>query len=272
MRRDIETGTDELLCHVANGVGVITLNRPAARNALSRRLSPALRRMIALLAHDDEVGAILVTGAGGAFCAGGDVKSMASDGGAPVLSPEQRVTKLIEGQARMTGALWQVQKPTLAALPGPAAGAGLALALACDMRIAAQSAFVTTGYSNIGLSGDYGVTWFLTQLVGVSKAMELLYLAERLEAAACLELGLVNRVVPDDELMDEALALARRLADRPRNALAFMKAHVHRAALGTPLDACLEHEARAIVELSDGDEFKQTVKAFAARMGARKSS
>jgi enoyl-CoA hydratase/carnithine racemase len=269
MKTTIDTQTDELLCHVEDGVGVITLNRPNARNALSMQLTPAMRRMIPLLAGDEAIRCIVVTGAGDAFCAGGDVKSMASSDDGPKRSAGERIETLKAGQATLTGALWAVTKPTLAALPGPAAGAGLALALACDMRIAAQSAFVTTGYRNIGLSGDYGITWFLTALLGPSKACELLYLADRISADRCLELGVVNMVVPDDQFRDEVMALARRLAAGPPNALCCMKAHVRRA-MTLPLGECLDAEAEALIELSDGEEFRTTVRSFVAGMAKTK--
>jgi enoyl-CoA hydratase/carnithine racemase len=203
----IDTGTDELLCEVRDRVAVITLNRPQARNSLSDNLTPALRRMIKLCGEDANVGALLITGAGAAFCAGGDVKGMGGKPGssnAPELTFDQKVARLQERQRTLTGVLVNVRKPTIAALPGPAAGAGLSLALACDLRIAAESAFVTTAYVKIGLSGDYGMSWLLTRLVGTSRARELMFFGEKIDAKRCETLGLVNRVVPDDRLGKDA--------------------------------------------------------------------
>ena len=137
---NIDTGTDQLLCEVRERVAVITLNRPEARNALGDILTPALRRMIRERGEDPDVGALLITGAGTAFCAGGDVKGMANASPSVEMTPEQKVARLKERQRTLTGALVAVRKPTVAALPGPAAGAGLAIALACDIRIAAASA------------------------------------------------------------------------------------------------------------------------------------
>ena len=134
----IDTGTDQLLVEKEDGVATITLNRPQARNALSTELTPALRRMISELAEDQDVGVLLITGAGSAFCAGGDIKGMGNLE-AEDRSIEDRVEDLRLRQRTLTGALVAVRKPTIAALPGPAAGAGLALALACDIRIAAVS-------------------------------------------------------------------------------------------------------------------------------------
>src|SRR5207342_2765310 len=154
---EIDTGTTELLCSVRNGVALITLNRPEARNAMSDKLTPALRTQIKERGSDPNVGALLITGAGTAFCAGGDVKGMGDNSAKREMAIEHRIADLKARQRALTGALMAARKPTVAALPGAAVGAGLAIALACDIRIAAQSAFVSTGYARVGLSGDYGI-------------------------------------------------------------------------------------------------------------------
>ena len=136
---EIDSGTRELLAEVRGRVAVPTLNRPEARNALSDQLTPALRKLIKRFGDDPQVGAILITGSGNAFCAGGDVKGMGQSSGKAELPFEQRVQELRIRQRDLTGALVAVRKPTVAAIPGAAAGAGLALALACDIRIAAES-------------------------------------------------------------------------------------------------------------------------------------
>src|SRR6202162_1729884 len=171
----IDTGTDELLCVIRDRVAVITLNRPEVRNALSDTLTPALRRMIKACGENPEVGALLITGAGTAFCAGGNVKGMGAhrDQKKLEMSYEEKVADLQERQRLPTGALASVRKPTIAALPGPAIGAGLAIAMACDIRIAAESAFVSTGYLRVGLSGDYGLAWLLSGLGGAAGARGL---------------------------------------------------------------------------------------------------
>src|SRR6195952_4390536 len=168
----IDTGTDELLCEIRDRVAIITLNRPEARNAMSDNLTPALRNMIKTCGEDPEVGALLITGAGTAFCAGGNVKGMGThrDPKRLAMTYDEKVADLQERQRLLTGALVSVRKPTIAALPGAAAGAGLAIAMACDIRIAAESAFVSTGYLRIGLSGDYGIAWLLTRLGGTPRA------------------------------------------------------------------------------------------------------
>jgi enoyl-CoA hydratase/carnithine racemase len=211
-----------------------------------------------------EARCVLVTGAGTAFCAGGDVKGM---GGQQSPRPDRPTTRdgviadLTERQRALTGALYALPQPTIAALPGPAAGAGFAIALACDLRLAADTAFVTTGFANVGLSGDYGASFFLPQLIGQARAKELFFTADRVSAARCLELGLFNRVVPAESLMDEALTLARRLAAGPSVAYRLMKANLDRA-LREDLDSCLAHEAAATVESASTADHKDAVRAF----------
>jgi enoyl-CoA hydratase/carnithine racemase len=260
---DLESGTNELLATLVGGVVTLTLNRPAARNALSDTLSPALREMFARLAGMPEARCLVLTGAGTAFCAGGDVKGMGGPSrhaDAP-RSTEEAVADLTRRQQSLTGALYSLPMPTIAALPGPAAGAGLSIALACDIRIAAESAFVTTGFRNVALSGDYGASFFLTQLVGTAKARELFYTAARVTAADCLALGIVNRVVPDDRLHDEAASLARELASGPTVAFRHMKQNLDRA-LREELPACLAAEAAGTVASAQTEDHREAVRAF----------
>jgi len=260
----LETGTDELLARLEDGLAIVTLNRPERRNALSDTLSPAMRRLFARLHESEGVRALLLTGAGTAFCAGGDVKGMGGRAKRREDAPttlEGMIADQTERQQALTGALYALPFPTLAALPGPAAGAGLLIALACDLRIAAASAFVTTGFANVGLSGDYGASFFLTQLVGTAKARELFYSAERISAETCEQLGIVNRVVPDEDLQDEALRWARRLAAGPTVAYRQMKANLDRA-LRTDLSACLAAEAEGTLRSALTEDHNEAVAAF----------
>lgn len=268
--RALDTGTEQLLCEIIDGVALVTLNRPEARNALSREMSPAFRRIIPELAADDEVGCVVLTGAGSAFCAGGDVKGMAETKGIGVatMSFDERVQDLCERQAALSGALYALAKPVIAALPGPAAGAGFAIALACDLRIAAESAFVTTAYARIGLSGDYGMSWFLTRLLGSARASELLFMPERIDSRECERLGIVNRVVPDDALQDEAMAMARRIAHGPRIALSYLKEHVQRAQV-SDLTTCMNAEADRLVRCSETEDFREATQAFVEKRTPR---
>lgn len=259
--RTIETGTGQLLCNVRNGVAVITLNRPEARNALSTELSPALRRMIAHCATDKDVRAVMITGAGTAFCAGGDVKNMGDRRAPTDHTPEERFRIMQERHQGSAGALYALRKPTIAAMPGPAAGAGLALALACDMRIASASAFVSTGYARVGLSGDYGIAWLLQRTVGPARARELLFTSERIGSQRALEIGLINRVVPDDKLRDEAFALAKSLAEGPSVALHLIKDNLDDALLLSYRDA-IDRESERMLRTQGTDDHKEAVRAF----------
>jgi enoyl-CoA hydratase/carnithine racemase len=264
---EIDTGTNELLCVVHEGVALITLNRPEARNAMSDKLTPALRTQIKERGDDPNVGAILITGAGTAFCSGGDVKSMGGRSARTQLSFEDRLIDLRWRQANLTGALVALRKPTIAALPGAAAGAGLAVALACDIRVAAKSAFVSTGYARVGLSGDYGIAWLLTRAVGSARARELMFTAERVDAERGERIGLINRVVDDTKLQDEAFALARSLAEGPRAALALIKDNLDDA-LHIDYPTALYREAERLVRASRTADHKEAVAAFVEKRKA----
>lgn len=263
--RELDTGTEDLRAHVEDGVAVLVLDRPARRNALTPEMVGGLGRVLAEVEADDQVGAVVLTGAGGAFCAGGDVKAMAEVGewSAPALVQRQR-----RDQRAVCGRLWRMPKPVLAALPGPAAGAGLGIALACDLRYAASSAVLTTAFAKVGLSGDYGVAWFLTRLVGTSRARELLYFSERLDAAAALELGLVNAVLPDDDLLPAVLDRARALAAGPRVALALMKTNLD-LALSADLEDALDVEVAHHTATKATADHAEAARAFVERRPAR---
>jgi enoyl-CoA hydratase/carnithine racemase len=263
-RREIETGSEQLLCHVEARVAVVTLNRPEARNALTLEIKQGLRRLIPALGDDPQVGCVLLTGAGGAFCAGGDTKVMA-EGPPPEREPRIR---MLRREHEIPAAIHRLSKPVVAALPGPAAGAGFALALCCDLRILAESAFVTTAYARLGLSGDYGASWFLTRLVGTAKARELFFTARRVDARECAQLGIANRVVPDAELPGASLELARQIAAGPPIALRYMKENLNRA-LGESLEACLETEAERMVAGAFTEDYVEAVKAFTQKRPPR---
>ncbi|MDJ0785289.1 MAG: enoyl-CoA hydratase-related protein [Myxococcota bacterium] len=261
----IPTGTPELLCRRDERVAVVTLNRPEARNALTLEMKRALVELIPRLGDDSEVGCLLLTGAGASFCSGGDTKKMAEDG-SPT-DPEER-KRLLRFEHRIPASLHALGKPVIAALPGPAAGAGFGIALAADLRIAAESAFVTTAYARLGLSGDYGAAWFLTHLVGTARARELLFTARRIGARECAALGLVNEVVADDALESRALEWAREIAAGPPLALRFMKEDLNRALLGD-LQSCLDFEAEHMVDSAGTEDYREAVAAFQEKRAPR---
>ena len=183
--------SDDLLSSIDCGVATLTMNRPARKNALSPGMLGALRELLPQLANDDSVAVVVLTGAGGAFCAGGDVKAMAEGREIDGATLEQRAQKL-RNAMEVSRCLHEMPKPTIASIGGAAAGAGLSLALACDLRIAAQSAKITTAFARVGYSGDFGGSYYLTQLLGTAKARELCYTAALLDGQSALEVGMVK--------------------------------------------------------------------------------
>ena len=261
----IDTETQDLLASLDGGVLTLTLNRPEARNALSGEMISALASQLAWAELDSYVKCILLTGAGKGFCAGGDVKGMASrnaGGGAePQTTIDAGIHRQRVQQRAVSGKLFKMAKPTIAALPGPAAGAGLGIALACDLRIMASTALMTTAFAKVGFSGDYGASYFLTQMVGSGKARELFYLSERVDAQEALRLGLTNWVVEPDELMPKARELAARLAAGATVAFGYMKENLNRAMLAE-VDECLDMEATHQIHTGQTADHKEAAKAF----------
>jgi 2-(1,2-epoxy-1,2-dihydrophenyl)acetyl-CoA isomerase len=243
---------------IADGVATLTFNRPDRRNALSTPIMEGLLEALPRLARDETIGAIVLTGAGQAFCAGGDVKSMAE--GSVERSVEEAVTHL-RARMEVSRLLHEIPKPTIAMVNGAAAGAGMSLALACDLRIAGQSARFVSAFANVGFSGDFGGSYFLSKLVGTSKAREIYYTAEPLDAVQALALGIVNRVVSDADLADATMALAQKLARGPRIALSLMKQNFNAAENGS-LAQLLDLEARHMVKTGRTEDHREAVRAF----------
>jgi len=239
------------------------LNRPQARNAMSGDMNAALASTLEYAESAASVRAIVVTGAGGAFCAGGDVKGMAAAGGGgagPTL--DERIYAQRLNQRNTAGRMYMMPKPVLASLPGPAAGAGLALALAADLRIMADTAFITSAFARVGFSGDYGGSFFLSNLVGSGKAKEIYFLSDRVSAEECLRLGIANQVVTAAELESATMALARRLASGPPVAYRYMKENFNRAAMGGDVIECLDLEATHHVHAGLTEDHREAAKAF----------
>lgn len=255
--RELETGSEKILCRIEDGIAVVTLNDPENRNPLGYDTRPALRDTIDRIARDDDVRCLLLTGAGEAFCAGGNAKAMATDE-QPAL--EDRIRR-IRHESEVVAVIHEMAKPSIAALPGAAAGAGFSLALACDLRIASDTAFMVTAFGRLGLPGDFGGTWLLTQLVGPARARELYFTSRRVPAAECERIGLVNRVVPPDELRSAAMDLARQLAEGPPVAFRWMKDNLNRA-LHADLRSCLREEAERQCWAAETDDFREATRAF----------
>jgi 2-(1,2-epoxy-1,2-dihydrophenyl)acetyl-CoA isomerase len=247
----------DLLEATREGVAWLTLNRPERLNAFSPEMLRALREALQRLGSDAEVGAIVITGAGRGFCAGGDVKTMEA-------RASQSFEERVEGLRRMHELpllLRTVPKVVIAMVNGPAIGAGLGLAMACDLRIAGASARFGTGFAGVGYSGDFGGSWSLTRLVGTAKARELYFLGDVIDAAAAAAMGLANRVVADAELEGQTTALARRIADGPRVAYGYMKRNLF-AAETEPLAAVLEMEALHQARTATTEDHLEASRAF----------
>jgi len=248
----------DLLESTENRIATLTLNRPERLNALSPAMTAGLTEALERLSTDPNVGAIVIAGAGRGWCAGGDVKTMESRG--TNQSFEDRAEGLRRAH-RLPLLLRRMPKVVIAMINGPVAGAGLGLALACDLRIAGKAARFGTAFARIGYSGDYGGSWSLTRLVGTAKARELYFTADIIDADTAGALGIVNRVVGDDELLPETMALARRVADGPQIALGYMKRNLLAAEtedFQTVLDLEAEHQARCAFT----EDHKEAVAAF----------
>jgi 2-(1,2-epoxy-1,2-dihydrophenyl)acetyl-CoA isomerase len=253
--------SDTVLYEVDGAVATITINRPAARNALTAEAKVALLEAVRTASAAAHVRVVLLTGAGGAFCSGQDLREHAdllAAGGAAALDTVRRhYNPIIE---TITG----MPKPVIAALPGVAAGAGAGLAFACDFRIAAERASLLLAFARVGLGADSGTSWTLQRLVGPAKAAELLMLAEPVDAPTALAFGLVTSVVPDDELPAAAAAFASRLAEGPTLAYAAIKEGL-RFAAAHGLSAALEMEAELQTRLGDTTDHRSATQAFLAR-------
>jgi 2-(1,2-epoxy-1,2-dihydrophenyl)acetyl-CoA isomerase len=250
--------SEDLLVQVEDGVATLTMNRPDSLNAMSGDMMARMQTALPELAADPDVGVVVLTGAGRGFCAGGDVKAMAASSRDQTL--EQRAHALRQSM-EVSRWLHEMQKPTIAMVRGPAAGAGLSMALACDLRIAGEKAVFTTAFANVGFSGDFGGSYFLTKLVGTAKARELYYTAAKLRAPEALALGIVNQVHGDDDLASATYALANQMAGGPRVALGYMKRNMNAAESGS-LGDCLDLEAWHHTRCGLTEDHREATQAF----------
>ena len=268
-KRTLDTGTNDLLAHVEDGVAVIIMNRPERRNALSGGMLTAMSAALAACETDPDVACVVLTGAGGAFCAGGDVKGMADGtGGGSTAAAGTDLDSRIHAQrlsqrAHRRQALQDAQADASPRIPGAAAGAGLSLALACDLRIAADNAVMTTAFARVGFSGDYGGTYFLSQLVGSAKARELYYLSDRIDMKEA------HRARPGElggaagpAARPRRCKLAHRLAKGPRVAYRYMKENSTAPSTGADVDDCLDLEATHHVHTGLTEDHREAAKAF----------
>ena len=255
---------DVILTSVADKVATLTFNRPDKLNALSHDLIVGSIDCLKRWSLDPEIGAIVVTGAGRAFCAGGDVSNMAREGiareGVTPKTLEQQVDGLRQAQ-ELSWLLFNSPKVTIAAVNGHAMGAGLGVCLACDLRIASDQAKFGTAYAKVGFGGDFGVTWLLQRYVGAPKAKELFFLADIIDAAEAHRIGLVNRVVASEALSSNVAEIASRIAHGPLTSYRYMKANVNLAA-ATDFRTMLDREAETHLRCGMTEDHKEGVRAF----------
>lgn len=245
---------------VEDGVMKIVLNRPDAMNALNRDMMSGFSEALEEAAGDRKIGCVVVRGAGEkAFCAGGDVKSMAA-GRDQDKTYEDKVHD-IRVRMQVSELLHEMGKPTIAMVNGVAAGAGLSIALAADMRFVGKSARMTTAFAKVGFSGDFGSHYFLHKLVGTSKARELYFTAEILNAEQIEKLGLANRVIDDANLDAETMGFAKKLAAGPRVAWWHGKKNMKVAEEGT-LSEALDSEAARMIRTGETEDHKEAARAF----------
>lgn len=257
--------TDPVLVDRTDGVATLTFNRPAALNSLDTAMKEALLAAVAELRSDQSVRAVLLTGAGRAFCAGQDLKEHVGllEAGDP------RPLRTVEEHFNpITQALATMPKPVVAAVNGVAAGAGASLSFAADFRLAAETASFVLSFANVGLGADSGASWTLPRLVGRARALSMMMLAEPVTAAEALQIGLVNQVLPHDDLGRVAAEFASRLAAGPTLAYAAIKEAVNRAAGGSLADA-LAHEARWQARCGASADHRAATAAFVAKQPPR---
>jgi 2-(1,2-epoxy-1,2-dihydrophenyl)acetyl-CoA isomerase len=249
--------TADLLETVEDGVALLTLNRPDRLNAFSDEMLRALIEAFTRLGAEAEVRAIVLTGAGRGFCAGGDIKGMANR---KPRTFEQRIEDL-RWKSQLPLAMRECPKVVIGMINGVAVGAGLALALACDLRVAARSARFGTAFATVAFSGDLGGSWLLTRLVGTAKARELYFTADLFNAEKAMDLGLITEIADDASLRSETMALAQRFARGPTIAYGYMKRNLH-AAETEPLTTVLELEAVHQTRTALTEDHAEAVRAF----------
>ena len=252
---------EHILLSTERGVGTITLNRPDKLNAFAGRMREEVAEAVRQMADDDQARVLVVTGAGRAFCAGADIGYMKQ-----LIENDDRESArlLVEAGRHVVTTIRSTPKPVIASVNGPAAGGGANLALACDIRIASDRASIGQTFSQVGLHPDWGGTYFLPRLVGSSKALELIFSGEMLDAKEAQRLGLFNRVVPHERLSDETANLAAQLAARPPLALALAKHAVYASdsrTLDEMLDMELDHQLRCF----ESRDAKEGLEAFLER-------
>lgn len=246
-----------VLYEISGNTAVITLNRPEVKNAFSAEMLALWRQYLEQARADDRVRVIIVTGKGDIFCSGGDIRDMA----AGKLRSWDMKNFVWEGVHRIAFTLEDLDKPVIAALNGSAMGAGLDMALMCDLRVCSEKARLGESYILLGLVPGDGGAYYLPRLIGVSKALELFLTGDALTAEEALQAGIVNRVVPSDRLMEETLSLAEKIAGKPPLAVRMMKRAVYQGVTST-LRSHLDYISSQLALLSETEDHLEAARAF----------
>ena len=254
----MDSANNDLISEHSNGVLTLTMNRPNSLNAMTKPMLSAMLQALRDAVINTDIRAVILTGSGRAFCAGGDVKAMAQN--ADELTPETKV-QLLRDRMECARLLHEMPKPTIAVGRGAMAGAGLSLALACDIRIVSDTLKLTSAFVKVGLSGDFGGSYFLNKMLG-PRAREFVMLSPILNAQQALDMGLVSQVVADTELDATGRALAQQLADGPSITLEHIKANLNAAEQGLNLAQTLDHEAIRHIRSSMTEDHKEAARAF----------
>lgn len=254
--------TDELQLDFADHVLTITLNRPDRLNAISGPMLDALSKTLQQANVDPEVRAVVMTGAGRGFCSGLDLKDQMEGGNG--LSSGRRGYRLFDLHNSPPIVINRMDKPMICALNGAAAGYGMDMALGCDIRIASENAKLGAVFAKRGVLPESGGCWYLPRLLGWAKAAEVAFLGEVLDANRCLELGLVNRVVPHDQLMTETMKWAKQIANNAPLSVQSTK-RMMRLGMDEPFEAAVDHIYLQLLPLFQSDDFKEGLSAFAER-------
>jgi 2-(1,2-epoxy-1,2-dihydrophenyl)acetyl-CoA isomerase len=287
LQPDLEGGdmapvaTGHIRTRIENAVGFITIDRPARFNSLDVRTAQDLRRAGLALARDTSVRAVVLTGAGGLFCSGADLKYIRSGGDSDdlgYLSPDARLTpagfgerfkQILEYLHSTIAEIRRAPKPFIAAVDGVAAAGGFGLAMSCDLVVASERAVFEWAYSKTGLTGAESSTFMLSRLVGFHRAMEIVLLNPRLDASRALELGLINRVYPAASFEEQVRELAETVAAGPPSAVAVAKSLLNQSAGIDRLDVHLDRELENLARIADGAEFEEGLESFFARRPPR---
>jgi len=256
-------GYEDIIVEQSNGIITLTLNRPAKLNALGAKLLEEMGDVIEKFEKEDEAKVLVITGAGRAFSSGADLTASVS--GTDITAPGMpREVKLLPfaRYGRVYSLLYKTRKPTIAAVNGITVGAGLSLAAACDIRIAADTAAFSAMFVKRGLVADCGATFTLPRIVGTAKALEMMWTGEIIKAEEALQFGLVSKIVPLDDLMDVALALAKKIADGPSISIEAMKRMVYKGLENDSFDAQLAWEAFSQSICGQSEDFKEGINSF----------